>query len=407
MKVIIQKFGGTTVATPEKRETLVSRVKKAQEDGFSPVVVVSAMGRNGDPYATDTLKSLVESVCPPIDLREVDMIMSCGETISAVMVAATLNSKGIKARAMTGQQAGFVTDGRYSCAEVIECKPVRIKSSLENNEVVVVAGFQGAAPDGEINTIGRGGSDITAAVLGAALNVEFVEIYTDVNGVMTADPKVLKEARTIDRLTYSEVSQMAYEGAKVIHPSAVEVAMQNNVTIVIKNPADPDSGTIITGEVDAHRGEKCYSTRQKLVVTGIAHTMDIAQVQVNFKENDPDKELALFQEIAAAAINIDLISIFPLFKIFTVSEEAASKVEGKLEDLGLAFCIRRGCAKVSVVGLGMRNMPGVMARVIKALNEQQIEILQTGDSNITISLLIDRKDLSRAVKTLHDHFQLG
>ncbi|NLC50917.1 MAG: aspartate kinase, partial [Firmicutes bacterium] len=350
MKIIVQKFGGTSVATPEKRTKLVAQVKRARKQGYASVVVISAMGRRGEPYATDTLKALAEEIYPAIALREMDLLMSCGELISAVVTVATLNSHGIKARAMTGSQAGLVTDGTYSEAEVIDCNPQRVQKCLENGEVVVVAGFQGATADGEINTLGRGGSDTTAVILGAALNAELVEIYTDVNGIMTADPKVLQEAQIIEHLTYSEVCQMAYEGAKVIHPAAVEVAMQNNVTIVIKNSAGPNSGTMITGE--SRIGHKTFSARHRCVVTGIAHTTDIAQVQVEFEKSDAEKELLVFERIAEAGINVDLINIFPLLKVFTVKEELVPKVKKELEKLGVRFRIRKGCAKVSVIGAG-------------------------------------------------------
>ncbi|UNC92937.1 aspartate kinase [Candidatus Contubernalis alkaliaceticus] len=403
MKIIVQKFGGTSVATPKHREMVVERVKEAIDQGFSPVVVVSAMGRLGEPYATDTLKNLALCVNPDTNLRELDMVMSCGEIISTVVMASTLQAKGIPARAMAGFQAGMHTDGEYAQAEVVKCKPHKIREALEKGEVVVVAGFQGISPDWEINTMGRGGSDTSAVILGAALDAEQVVIFTDVSGVMTADPKMLEDARIIDHLTYSEVCHMAYEGAKVIHPPAVEIAMQHNVSLVIRNPADPGSGTLINNEYSDHGG---FHKRRR-IITGIAHGHDLAQVKVKFLQNSSVSELDLFQQLAEAKISIDLITVFPEVKVFTVQQPVLPKAEKILTGLGVEYEVIKDCAKVSVVGVGMRNIPGVMAKVVRAFNDQDIKILQTGDSNITISLLINQEDLKKAIKTLHDHFELG
>jgi len=403
MKIVVQKFGGTSVATPQHRDMVVERVKEAIDQGFSPVVVVSAMGRLGEPYATDTLKNLALSVNPDATLRELDMVMSCGEIISTVVMASTLQAKGIPARAMTGFQAGMHTDGEYAQAEVVKCKPDKIRESLEKGEVVVVAGFQGFSQEWEINTMGRGGSDTSAVILGAALDAEQVVIFTDVSGVMTADPKLLEDARIISHLTYSEVCHMAYEGAKVIHPPAVEIAMQHNVSLVIRNPADPGPGTLINNEYSDHGG---FHKRRR-IITGIAHGHDLAQIKVKLSENGTVTELDIFQQLAEAKISIDLITVFPEVKVFTVQQPVLPKAEKILSDLGVEYEIIKDCAKVSVVGVGMRNIPGVMAKVVKAFNEQDIKILQTGDSNITISLLIRETDLKKAIKTLHDHFELG
>jgi aspartate kinase len=400
----VQKFGGTSVTTPEKRELIVRRVKEALEEGFKVVLVVSAMGRKGEPYATDTLRSLALQEHSDVSLRDLDLIMSCGEIISAVVVAATLSSKGIPSRALTGAQAGFLTDGRYSEAEVVDCQPARVIELLQQNEVPVVTGFQGADPLGEINTLGRGGSDTTAVILGAALDAEKVEIYTDVSGIMTADPLILKEARVIQQITYGEVFQLAYEGAKVIHPRAVEVAMRNNVCVVVRNPEDPGTGTLITAESSLREGS--YSTRGRRAVTGIAHYTNLVQFLIQLDHPDPSRELEIFQSIGEAGVNIDLISVFPLMKAFTVKDEHCFKVENILKTLEVPYKLERDCAKVSVVGAGMHNVPGIMARVVRALNEQDVEIKQTGDSNISISLLIRQQDLHRAIKTLHDHFYL-
>ena len=404
MRILVQKYGGTSVSTPEKRKLIVKRVQEAVEEGFKVVLVVSAMGRNGDYYATDTLRSLALQEYSDISLRELDLIMSCGELISAVVVAAVLSNNGIPSRAVTGAQAGFLTDGRYSEAEVLDCRPTGIVELLQRNEVPVVTGFQGSDPMGEINTLGRGGSDITAVILGAALEADKVEIYTDVSGIMTADPLIFKGARVIQQITYGEVFQLAHEGAKIIHPRAVEVAMRNNVCVVVRNLEDPCTGTLITAESSLK--EEGYSTRGRRTVTGIAHYTNLVQFLIQLEHPDPLREQEIFQSIAEAGVNIDLISVFPLMKAFIVKEEHSFKVENILKALEVPYALEKDCAKVTVVGTGMLNAPGVMAKVVKALNEHGIEIKQTGDSNISISLLISQQDLYRAIKTLHDHFYL-
>ena len=408
MKIIVQKFGGTSVANPLLRAEVVKRVREAREKGFKPVVVVSAMGRSGDPYATDTLKDMMVSsgAGGEQSLRDMDLIMICGEIISSVVMSSTLCANGIASLALTGGQAGMITDGNYGNAQVIDFAPERLLAHLRNDEVVVVAGFQGMTQEGEMNTLGRGGSDTSAVILGAGLGAERVEIYTDVNGIMTADPKLVSDARIIDHLTYNEVCQLAYEGAKVIHPRAVEVAMQHNVAVIVKHLKESEAGTIISSEVGPV-GEVRFGERETRVITGIAHTPGLAQVTVEMGAADAELELKMFDQLADSRISIDMISIFPELKNFTVKEENMLQAEAALKKLGVAYKLTTSCAKVSVVGLGMRNIPGVMARVVKALNEKQVRILQTGDSNITISLLIREQDLSEALCTLHDHFRLA
>lgn len=406
MKIIVQKFGGTSTATAPLREAAAERIRRALDGGYMPVAVVSAMGRAGEPYATDTLKKIAEDVFPPVSLRELDLLMHCGEIIAAAVMAATLHRAGIKARAFTGFQAGLVTDGSYGQARVLACDPEKIRRCLDEGAVAVVAGFQGAAPGGEITTLGRGGSDTTAVILGSALPAELVEIYTDVRGIATADPHLFKGARIIPRLTHSEVCQLVYEGAKVIHPPAVEVAMKHNLSLVIRSLTEEDPGTLVhTGVTAPEAAGFILSPRR--VVTGIAHAADIVQLTVEFAGSDPDLEMKLFENLAEAGISIDLISVFPELKIFTIKEEALARAAQVISQLGLLFRVEKDCAKVAVIGFGMRGIPGVMARIVRAFNEKGIAILQTADSNISIALLIRRPDLATAVETLHSHFALG
>ncbi|HZK23890.1 MAG TPA: aspartate kinase [Oscillospiraceae bacterium] len=407
MQIVVQKFGGTSVANPALRKEVVKRVRDAQAAGFKPVVVVSAMGRLGEPYATDTLKELMLKTSEQTEpsLRDMDLIMACGEIISAVVMSSTLCANGIPSLALTGGQAGLVTDGNYGSAQVDEFQPERLMAHLRNDEVVVVAGFQGETAEGEINTLGRGGSDTSAVILGAGLGAQRVEIHTDVNGIMTADPRLVANARIIDHLTYNEVCQLAYEGAKVIHPRAVEVAMQYNVPLIVKHLSEDEAGTVISNEVIASR--EAHFHKVSRVITGIAHIPGLVQIFVEMATEDAEAELELFDQLAKAHISLDMISIFPERKSFTIVEADLANTESILESLGLTYRVVNNCAKVAVVGLGMRNLPGVMASVVKALRDARIRILQTGDSNITISLLINEDDLSEALCTLHEHFHLS
>ena len=266
--------------------------------------------------------------------------MSCGEIISAVVVAAFLSAKGLRACALTGIQAGFLTDGRYGEAEVVDCQPFRIKEILQLNEIPVVTGFQGADAQGEINTLGRGGSDTSAVILGAALDAERVEIYTDVSGIMTADPLIIKEARVIQQITYGEVCQLAYEGARVIHPRAVEVAMRNNVRVMVKSLENPGTGTLITTEASLIKGN--YSTRGE-GCNGIAHETNLAQFLTELPIPDSSSELEIFRQIGEVS-GIDLISVFP------IKSSKMSTAEGgdHPEWVEVTLQSRKDCAKVSV-----------------------------------------------------------
>jgi aspartate kinase (EC 2.7.2.4) len=234
MKIIVQKFGGTSVATHEVRLKAVQKIINAKRSGFQPVVVVSAIGRRGEPYATDTLIDYATDIYQDIHPREKDLIMSCGEIISAVVMSNTLKSKGYEARALTGGQAGIITNSQYTDADILEIRPDKIYQIIENGRIPVVAGFQGVTADGEITTLGRGGSDVTAVALGEALSASCIEIYTDVDGIMTADPRIVSNASVIQHISYSDVLEMASEGAKVIHPRAVEFAMRSNIPVFIK-----------------------------------------------------------------------------------------------------------------------------------------------------------------------------
>ncbi|MCL6580493.1 MAG: aspartate kinase [Firmicutes bacterium] len=408
MRIIIQKFGGTSVVTPEQRKAVADRVAEAVGRGYRSVVVVSAMGREGDPYATDTLLGMAAGVCATTPPRELDLIASCGEIIAAVIVSAALRQKGLDAISLTGAQAGIVTDANFTDARILRVEAERVLRHLEEGRVAVVAGFQGVTDAGDTTTLGRGGSDTTAAALGAALGAEVIEIYKDVEGVMTADPRIVAEARTLRVLSYQEVSQMAYEGAKVIHPRAVEIAMRKSIPIRILSPTSAGPGTLVThaGDLGASASR---DVREGPIITGVTHMPDLAQVAVTQPEGatDGDAALRVFQSLAEAGISVDLINVSPGQQVFTVAGSVARKAEEVLARLGYRFEIKHGCAKVTVVGEKMRGVPGVMAKVVRALAREGIPILQTADSHLTISCLVSESDMARAIRALHHEFGLG
>ena len=399
MAVVVQKFGGSSLASPELREKALNKVLALRAANADIVVVVSAMGRQGDPYATDTLISMLKQA-GTVDKRDLDIMMACGEIMSAAIMASTLRRAGIKAIALTGWQAGIVTDKTFGDARIITVETDYLRSLLATGVVPVVAGFQGASDGGEITTLGRGGSDTTAAAIGVALNAQCIEIYTDVEGIMTADPRIVPEARVLVALDYSEVFQMASQGSKVIHPRAVELAMQKNIPLIIKSTFSDAPGTTITNTV-------LYEQKKGKYVTAVAHITRVAQVVIETPGDDGSIEYDIFHRLADAGVSVDLINVSPAEKKFIIVEDAAESASEVLKDLGVNVSIRPGCAKISVIGAGMRGIPGVMAKVVAALREARVRILQTSDSHLTISVLTDEQDLERATKSLHHHFKLG
>ncbi|RJQ11268.1 MAG: aspartate kinase [Bacillota bacterium] len=408
MRIVIQKFGGTSVATPAQRQVLADRVIEAVRKGYRTAVVVSAMGRQGDPYATDTLLNMASEVCPGVAPRELDLIASCGETVSSVIVAATLRARNVDAIALTGGQAGIITDANFTDARILRVDPERMLRHLKEGRVVVVAGFQGVTDTGDVTTLGRGGSDTTAAALGAALSAEVVEIYTDVEGIKTADPRIVSKAKTLKVMSYQEVSQMAYEGARVIHPRAVEIAMRKDIPIRILSPTSPGPGTLVThtaGLADSPWPD----VKEGRLITGVTHISDVAQVVVSQEPGahpDQDAALRVFQSLAEAGISVDLISVSTEAQVFTIEGRAVRRAEEVLRPLGYKVSFRPGCAKVTIVGARMRGVPGVMAKVARALTREGVPILQTADSHLTISCLVPQADMTRAIQALHQEFGL-
>lgn len=399
MNIIVQKFGGTSVSTEERRKQVINKIGKAIENGLKPVVVVSAMGRMGEAYATDTLLSLVDNNFKDNNKSAQDLLMCCGEIISSVVLCNDLYKHGITAVPLTGGQAGIITNNVHTDAQAIDVDTRNIIKVLEEGKVPVVTGFQGVTKDGFFTTLGRGGSDTSACILGVALKAKEIDIYTDVDGIMTADPRIVKDASLINEMTYNEVFQLADQGAKVIHPKAVDLAKKGNVPLVIKNTMSDSKGTVIKSNV---------SEEEKRLISGITHLNNRIQVRVRLVDNkDKGTYRNLLELLAKNHISLDLINIFPEHQMFTIDASEKEKLSEIMSKAEIKYTIIENCSTVAIVGAGMNGVPGVMARIINTLTSNNIEILQTTDSNMTIWCLIDTKNVSEAVRLLHSEFGLG
>ena len=405
-EVIVQKFGGTSVADYERRERASQIVQSVLQEGLYTVVVVSAPGRLGDAYATDTLLQLVANEGAKVPARESDLLLSCGEIISAVVMAAHLRKDGVPARALTGPQAGIETDGSFGDAKILRVDPGPIGAMLDEGLVPVVAGFQGRTPQGEIATLGRGGSDTSAAAIGAALGASYVDIYTDVDGVKTADPRIVPEARTISALDYDELFQMAQAGAKVVHPRAVEVARQARVPLRVRSTVGHETGTVIGG---ARLQDLWHARRPENTVVGVTDRSDIGEVIVT-TPTGPERteiEARIFQALALHGISADMISVSPGRVAFIVGKSDLAEAGRLVGEFGLPVAIREDVAKVAIIGSAIAGLPGVMATLMSGLVAAGVEVLETSDSHSSIACLVPEGRRVDAVRTLHRQFNLS
>ncbi len=402
MKVIVQKFGGTSVQSARHRDRVVELVERARAEGYRPVVVVSAMGRQGAPYATDTLLSLVDATA--LEPEHLDLLLGCGEVIAAAVVASCLVRRGIAAVPLTGGAAGIVTDGAHGSARILEVDPTPVEALLAGERVPVVAGFQGRTREGKLTTLGRGGSDTTAAALGAALKAEVVDIFTDVEGLMTADPRIVSDARRVPAADYDEVLQMATLGARVMHPRAVEIARQFSVPLRIRSTFSDTDGTMVGA---APRTLDSWAHREpSSAVTGVTALSGLAQCCVETPAGESNWAWRLFQALAEAGISVDLINVFPERAYFCIPGEHSDRAREVARTQQLVCTVHGDRAKVSVVGSAIHGLPGVMAHVLAALSDAGIEVLQTADSHSTISCLVERAAMEPAVRCLHQSFGL-
>lgn len=403
MQIVVQKFGGTSVQSVDNRKNVINHIKAALADNYKIIVVVSALGRKPDPYATDSLLDLVDYPANSNSARELDLLVSCGETISAVVLSSELQKHHVTSVALTGAQAGFVTDDNFNNANILEVKPKRIMKEFETSDVVVVAGYQGQTTAGEITTIGRGGSDTSATSLGAAVQANRVEIFTDVSGIMTADPRVVKSARQLDVVTYDEICNLANQGAKVVHPRAVEIAKRANIPIRVRSTNSTKMGTLITGSKTKSPGKD----NPNRLITGIAHVESITQIKVKIIGDVQKHQSEVFKAMAKADIPVDFINISPSVVDYTIPDALTSKTITILKNLGHEHTIVKNCVKASAVGTGMTGVPDVASRVVQALTKKDIQILQSADSHATIWVLIKKTDLISAANALHDEFGLS
>jgi aspartate kinase len=395
--IIIQKFGGSSLATPELREIAASRVIAVRQSGNMPVVVCSAIGRAPDPYATDTLAKLVEPVRGGPNR---DLLMACGETIACAVFAELLVSLGVAAQAVTGGQAGFISDESWGDAKIVSIDPTHVRRLIQNRVIPVVTGFQAISLNGATTTLGRGGSDLSAIALGDALGADSVEIYTDVSGVMTADPKRIAGAHTVERVNYAEMVELAGNGAKVMHHKAAQYAHDTSTPYLVKGLRS-NVGTTIDDGAPIDRDQP---------VTGITSLRDVTFfriIQGEDVEHRAELDLKIFERLAERGISVDMINVNVAGVFFVCDSENVDAVRAELGNLNLALRVRANCAKLSIVGAGMRGTPGVMYQIVRAITEAGVEIIHSTDSNITVSVLIPEDDTLRAEQALHDFFRLG
>ncbi|GAB6098830.1 aspartate kinase [Halanaerocella petrolearia] len=403
-EIVIQKFGGTSVATTERREQVIDKVLDCINQGRKPVLVVSAIGREGAPYATDTLLDFAQGVHDTIEPRAQDLLMSCGEVISSAIITQALKARGYEAEPLTGAQAGIITDENFGQAKIKEINSQQILEVIDQNKIPVIAGFQGISEQGEITTLGRGGSDTTACALGAALHAEMVEIYTDVEGVMTADPRIVPNAKTLKHVTYDEACELAYQGARVIHPRAAEIAKRERVPVIIRSTFSDAEGTVISNAFEQDEIE----IKGDKPVTGITSRSNLVLVKIYPRAQQKDATaLGCFRVLAAEGISVDFINVRSDLISFMINKNLEEQAEELLADKGYDYEIFVDYIKVSVVGAGMTGVPGVMARVVEALADNDISIYQTTDSHTAISCLIKEVDEETSLCALHDYFELG
>ncbi len=403
MALVVQKYGGTSVGTTDKIKNVARRVAKTKDAGNDVVVVISAMAGE-----TDRLIGLANELAELPDEREMDLLLSSGERASAALLAIALRELGYPARSFTGRQAGFITDGAHTKARIKKIEAKNVLGALKEGMIAVVAGFQGVDElSHDVTTLGRGGSDTTAVALAAGLNADVCEIYTDVTGVFTADPRIVPEARKLKAISFEEMLEMASAGAKVLQVRSVEIGMKYNIPIHVRSTFSEEEGTMV---VPANKD------MEDVVVSGVTYDKNQAKVTVIGVPDRPGIAKALFDPIAEANINVDMIiqnvSQDGLTDIsFTVSRtelpKAVKVIEGVVEEIGAQkFITDDSIAKVSIVGVGMRSHPGVAATMFDALADEGINIIMISTSEIKVSCVIEDKYLELAVRALHNAFEL-
>jgi aspartate kinase len=402
VSIIVQKYGGTSVGDAAKIMDVAKRIIGTRREGYQVVVVVSAMGNT-----TDDLLALARQVSQHPDARELDVLLSTGEIVSSTLLAMALRRMEYPAVSLSGAQAGIKTTAAFSGARIAQIDPKRVLNELEKGNVVIVAGFQGITDDMDVTTLGRGGSDTTAVALAASIRADSCQIYTDVDGVYTADPRLVPEAKCLADIGYEEMLELASYGARVIHPRAVELGELYNVPILVASSFGGKSGTLI------HKGA---SMELRNRVRSIAHDLNVAKVTVVGVPDRPGIASAIFQPLADAGISVDNIvqnaSIENITDLtFTLAKNELKKamnvVRPIAEEIGARLCTSDSAVgKVSIIGTGIQNTPGYAARMFEALSRQGINIQLITTSEIRITCIIDEGSVKDAVSALHQAFKL-
>jgi aspartate kinase len=403
-EIVVMKFGGTSVADAQHIKRAAKRIVEKREAGYSVVAVLSARGKT-----TDELISMAGEVSAAPDPREMDMLLSTGERISCALCAMAINDLGHRAISLTGSQAGIVTDTSHTKARILDVRADRVRAALEHGNIVLVAGFQGVSTADDVTTLGRGGSDTTAVAVAAALGARECEIYTDVAGVFTADPRIVPDARKLSTVSFEEMLEMAASGAGVLQLRSVEYARNENVRIHCRSSFDDCPGTVVVSE-----GENM----EKPLVTAVTHSTSDSMITLIGVDHVPGIAARIFEALAEASVNVDMIdqnvptSAGGKAEIsFTVPHEDLRVATGALEamtgDVFDRMTTQREMGKVSIVGAGMRSHPGVAAKVFRVLNDEGINIEMISTSPIKISCVIARSRVERAVQALHSAFELS
>lgn len=403
MALIVKKFGGSSVATPDKMRAIVQRVLKGKQEGDKIVIVVSAMGDS-----TDDLVALAKQITDKTYGREMDMLLSTGEQVSIALMAMAFQAAGQKAISFTGSQAGITTSDAFNKGRILEMQPDRINEALDDGNVVIVAGFQGMTDHGDITTLGRGGSDTTAVAIAGAIGADVCEIYTDVDGVYTSDPRVVPDAMKIPEITYGEMLEMAKLGAGVMQPRAVEMGSRFNVPIHVRSTFSEAEGTIIKGD--------CNMEIKQFLIRGVAQDKNVAKITILGIPNKPGFAYKVFSELAEKNIDVDMIvqSVRVAKEgvtdiTFTVAATDLGAVHEVLDQLRQEMAIEDiliddKMAKVSIVGAGMAGHPGIAAGMFGVLSDLHINIEIISTSEISIACLISEDHLDEAVRAIHAHF---
>ncbi len=399
-KLIVQKFGGSSVANPERIQRVAKRIAKTRAAGNRVVVIVSALGDT-----TDDLLDLCGKLTQNPSRRELDMLLSTGEQISTALMAMALHELGVGAISLNGYQVGIKTDSSHTRARILGIRRERITKELDAGKVVIVAGFQGIDANMEITTLGRGGSDLTAVAVANALKADACEIYTDVNGIYTTDPRILPDARKIDRISYEEMLEMASAGAQVMQARSIEVAGKYDVPLHVRSSMNEEQGTWII------KGDK---SMEKILVRGVTVSKKEAKITIADVPDRPGIAGNIFREVAKAGVNVDMIvqNVGRTGKTdisFTVPADDVNTALKAISEIRPVIAkkqiiVDKNIAKVSVVGVGMRSHSGVAADMFEVLGKSKINIDMISTSEIKIAVTVSGKDADRAVKVLHDHF---